>query len=148
MRSTISTVIITILCIINANKHVLSENISSAPQYWDGLSYSSMTVLFNTHNLTHTPRMCSLEDNVSEHILAEITLTIICSSRESIATMLSKYVLCEKKKWRIEMFDKWEALMTFTFKTWKLSCLKCSIFFNLNFLFNVLFNLGPDMRKD
>lgn len=47
--------------------------------------------------------MCSLEDNVNEHILAEITLTIICSSRESIATMLSKYVLCEKKKWRIEM---------------------------------------------
>lgn len=69
------------------------------------------------HNLTHTARMCSLEDNVNEHELAEITLTIICSSRESIATMLSKYVLCEKKKWRIEMFDKWEALMTFTFKT-------------------------------
>lgn len=81
------------------------------------LSYGSIASLFNTHKLAHTPRMCSLEDNVNEHILAEITLTIICSSRESIATMLSKYVLCEKKKWRIEMFDKWEALMMFTFKT-------------------------------
>lgn len=61
--------------------------------------------------------MCSLGDNMNKHILAEITLTIICSSRESIATMLSKYVLCEKKKRRIEMFDKWEALRTITFKT-------------------------------
>lgn len=78
---------------------------------------AALLVFFSRHKLTHTPRMCSLEDNVNEHVLAEITLTIICSSRESIATMLSKYVLCEKKKWRIEMFDKWEALMMFTFKT-------------------------------
>ena len=33
--------------------------------------------------------------------------------------MLSKYVLCEKKKWCIEMFDKWEALMTFTIQDMK-----------------------------
>lgn len=67
-----------------------------------GIKATVYTLLI-TQQLTHTPRMCSLEDNVNEHKLAEITLTIICSSRESIATMLSKYVLCEKKKWCIEM---------------------------------------------
>lgn len=79
-----------------------------------------------THNEAHgsDTRKCSLEDNVNEHRLAEITLTIMCSSRESIATMLSKYVLCEKKKWCIEMFDKWGELETITFKTKVLSCLK------------------------
>lgn len=81
---------------------------------------------FYTHNEAHgsDTRKCSLEDNVNEHRLAEITLTIMCSSRESIATMLSKYVLCEKKKWRIQMFDKWGDLETITFKTQVLSCLK------------------------
>lgn len=79
-----------------------------------------------THNEAHgsDTRKNSLENNGNEDRLAEITLTIMCSSRESIATMLSKYVLCEKKKWRIQMFDKWGDLETITFKTQVLSCLK------------------------
>lgn len=69
---------------------------------------AGLLLLFNTHHLTHTRRMCNLGDKVNELKLAEIRLTIICSSRESIATILSKYVLCKKKKWCIEMFDKWK----------------------------------------
>lgn len=90
----------------------------------------------------HTGPKPTCGDKMKEHIQAEITLTIICSSRESIATMLSKYVLCEKKKWRIEMFDRWRRSQPI----YKISWLTVQL--NLLRDKTVVFDLYPEERWD